>query len=269
MENKTIEIVYVATNGYCNYAEGFFSTLKYFMPGVKKIVTVLTNGMDEYEGYCEGDVIKTNIIKMFDLFYPCINLHKPYFIEQLPKANTDYIFYFDADTIFKEVPDYNWEEMINDLESRKVLISKHPMYAAKDTFSLCNITKRDWIANFYTDNMTERDVNRSAYIPEGEYTYVISSFFAARRDVMHELDKYLIKLTRSDLTRSTRYHIPQFMDENYFNALVYDYENGRLNQPYGFSVKQYSELRNGDSDFYDSIFIYQKNFNNEFKTNRR
>lgn len=269
MECKTIEIVYVATNGYCGYAPGFFSTLKYFMPGVKKIVTVLSNGMEEYANYCEGDVIKTNVIKMFDLFYPCINLHKPYFLEQLPKANTDYIFYFDADTVFKDVPDYDWEGMIKDLEDRNVLISKHPMYAAKDTFSLCNITKHDWIANFYTANMTEKDPKRSAYIPDGEYTYVISSFFAARRDVMHELDEYLIQMTRSDLTRSEGYHVPQFMDENYFNALVYDYERGNLNKPYGFSVKQYSELRNGDSEHYDTIFIYQKNFNNGFKTNRR
>ena len=86
---------------------------------------------------------------------------------------------------------------------------------------------------------------------------------------MHELDEYLIQMTRSDLTRSEGYHVPQFMDENYFNALVYDYEHGRLNKPYGFSVKQYSELCNGDSEHYDTIFIYQKNFNNSFKTNRR
>ena len=269
MENKTIEIIYVATNGYCNYAEGFFSTLKYFMPGVKKIVTVLSNGLEEYDGFCEGDVIKTNVIKMFDLFYPCINLHKPYFIEQLPKANTDYIFYFDADTIFKEVPDYDWEELISELESRKVVISMHPMYAAKKTFSLYGVSRDDWIANFFTDNMTEKDPKRASYIAADRYNYVISSFFAARRDVMHELNAYLIQMTRSDLTRSERYHIPQYMDENYFNALVYDYENGCLNRNFGFSVKQYSELKDGDSEHYDTVFIYQKNFNNDFKTNRR
>lgn len=268
MENKTIEIVYIATNGYCEYAKGFFSTLKYFMPGTKKIVTALSNGMEEYDGFCGGDVIKTNVIKMFDLLYPCINMHKPYFIEQLPKANTDYIFYFDADTEFKEVPDYDWDKMRTDMDNGKVLISKHPMYAAKDSFSLYNISRENWIKNFYTRNMTEKDDYWAAFIKDDEYDYVISSFFAASRETMHKLDKYLIELTRLDLRRDKGYHIPPFMDENYFNAIVNDYQHGRDVRGIKFSVEQYSELKNGDSNYFDTIFIYQKNFP-DHKTNRQ
>lgn len=264
---KIIEIVYVATNGYCEYAKGFFDSLKNFMPGEKKIVTVLSNGMEEYDNYAEGDIISTRVIHMFDLIYPCINLHKSYFLEQLPHVNVDYIFYFDADTIFKNVPDYDWEKMKKDLDEDKVLISKHPMYAAKNDFKLYNITKKDWINNFYTSNMTEKDPKREAYIEYDEYTYVISSFFAANVKTMHALNKLIIKMTRHDLTRSTIYHIPQFMDENYFNALTSDYENGVFNG-ISFSIKQYSELYNGDSDYYDSVFLYQKNFP-DHKTNRR
>ena len=267
MENKTIEIIYVATNGYCYYADGFFSSIKYFAPGVKKVVTVLSNGLEQYDGFCGGDIIKTRVIKIFDLIYPCINLHKSYFIEQLPPQNTDYIFYFDADTVFKEVPNYDWDRMFKTMDEGKMLISKHPMYAAKESFKLCNITKKDWINNFYTENMTEKDPKRASYIDAAEYTYVISSFFAANRVAMHKINEEIIRLTRIDLTRYPRYHIPKFMDENYFNALVYDYERGN-NKNFKFSVEQYSELNAGDSNNYGTIFIYQKNFE-DHKTNRR
>jgi len=264
---KVVEIVYVATNGYCEYAKKFFDSLKYFMPGEKKIVTVLSNKMEEYNNYAEGDVISTRVIHMFDLIYPCINLHKSYFLEQLPHVNVDYIFYFDADTIFKNVPDYNWDKMKSDLDLGKVLISKHPMYAAKDDFKLYGVPKQDWISNFYTANMTEKNIGRQAYIEYDEYTYVISSFFAANVKTMHTLNEKIIRMTRNDLTRDTIYHIPQYMDENYFNALTSDYENGIFNGIL-FSVEQYSELYNGKSNDYDTVFIYQKNFPNH-KTNRR
>lgn len=267
MENRTIEIVYVATNGYCMYADKFFETIRYFAPGVKKVITILSNGLEKYDGYCGGDIIRTKVIKIFDLIYPCINLNKSYLIEQLPPKNADYIFYFDADTMFKNVPNYDWEQMFSDMDKGSMLISKHPMYAAKDTFSLYGVSKKDWIDNFYTTNMTEKDKSRASYIDADKYTYVISSFFAASTNVMHRINQEVIRLTRYDLTRSRRYHIPQYMDENYFNSLVYDYEKfGK--QDFLFSVKQYSELNNADSDEYDTVFIYQKNFE-DYKTNRR
>lgn len=265
--SKIIEIVYIVTGSYCEYAKKFFETIKYFAPGTKKIVTILSNGLENYKDYCDGDVIATRYFPIFDLIYPCINLHKSYFIEQLPKTGADYIFYFDADTAFKEVPNYDWNRMFKTMDEGKMLISKHPMYAAKDTFSLLNITKKNWINNFYTENVTEKDPKRASYIDASEYTYVISSFFAANRITMHKINEEIIRLTRSDLTRYPRYHIPKFMDENYFNALVYDYERGN-NENFKFSVEQYSELWNGNNNNFDTVFIYQKNMP-DFKKNRR
>lgn len=266
--SKIIEIVYIVTGSYCEYAKKFFETIKYFAPGTKKIVTILSNGLEDYKNYCEGDVIATRYFPIFDLIYPCINLHKNYFIEQLPKTGADYIFYFDADTIFKEVPNYNWEKMFSDLDSDYVVISKHPMYAAKDDFKLCGITKKAWIDNFFTENMTEKDETRSGYIPAERYDYLISSFFAANNRVMGILNNRIVLMTRSDLTRYPRYHIPKFMDENYFNALAYDDAQGIDNDGLKFKVEQYSELWNGNNNNFDTVFIYQKNMP-DFKKNRR
>ena len=266
--SKLIEIVYIVTGSYCEYAKNFFDTLKYFAPGTKKIVTILSNGLEEYKNYCEGDVIFTRYFPIFDLIYPCVNLHKNYFISQLPKTGADYIFYFDADTVFKKVPKYNWEQMYSDLDNDYIIISKHPIYAAKDTFSLCNITKKDWIDNFFTENMTEKDQTREGYIPAERYEYLISSFFAANAKTMDVLNNRIVLMTRNDLTRFPRYHIPKFMDENYFNALAYDYSVGVNNDNLKFKVRQYSELWEGDSEDISTVFIYQKNMP-DFKKNRR
>lgn len=266
--HKIIEIVYIVTGSYCEYARDFFDSLKYFAPGTKKIVTILSDGLEEYKNLSGGDIILTRYFSIFDLIYPCINLHKNYFIEQLPDSGADYIFYFDADTVFKNVPDYGWEQMFADLDDDNVIISKHPMYAAKETFSLYNVTKKDWIDNFFTENMTERDKNRSGYIPADRYDYLISSFFAANKKTMKVLNKRIVLMTRSDLTRIPRYHIPKFMDENYFNALAYDYSVGINNDGLKFKVKQYSELWNGDNEKINTVFIYQKNMP-DHKKNRR
>ena len=267
MENKIVEIVYIVTGDYCNYAKDFFGTLKFFMPGVKKIVTVLSDKMEEYGDFTTDDVIKTNVIKMFDLIYPCINLHKSYFIEQLPNSGADYILYFDADTKFKEVNDYKWDDIFSAMDCGNVIISRHPVYAMKDGEFLFGVEKKYFIENFFSTNMTERDERRASYIPAKEYTYIISSFFGAKREVMSKLNKYIISMTRKDLTRETIYHIPPYMDENYFNAINYDFEN-KINSNVKFCVNQYSELLDTANDEYDTVFMYQKNFKN-FKTNRR
>ena len=264
---KTIRIVYIATHSYCYYAKAFMESLNNFAPGMKKIVTILSDHLEDWEGYLNGDIISTSVVKMFDLYYPCINLHKAYFIEQLPPVNTDYIFYFDADTVFKHVPDYDWDAFFKDLDEGKLAISKHPVYALKDGALLFYEEKQKWIDNFFTSNLTEKDPNSSAYISGDKYTYIISSFFGGSKETMHKICEEIMRITRYDLSRQRGYHIPLYMDENYFNALVYDYEN-KINDKFAFSVKQYSEVYNTDNDNYDTIFMYQKNLG-DYKWNRQ
>ena len=265
--NKIIRIVYVATHSYCYYAKNFIETLPNFAPGMKKIVTILSDHLEDLDGYWNGDIISTSVIKMFDLYYPCINLHKPYFIEQLPAVGADYVFYFDADTVFQEVPDYDWDGFFKELDEGKLAISKHPAYAMKEDTVFCGWKRNEWVNNFFTSNLTEKNPNSSAYIDADEYTYVISSFFGGTRETMHNICTELMRITRFDLSRKRGYHIPLYMDENYFNALVYDYMSKR-SDAFSFSVKQYSEIYGIENNKYDTIFMYQKNLG-DYKWNRQ
>lgn len=258
-----IEILYIATGDYSKYTEWFLSSVKYFAPGYEKHITILSNKLDDLDGTVRNGV-KINVIKIFDLMYPFINLHKSYFIKQLD-FDADYIFYFDADTLFMNVPDYDWESMFKDLDDGKILISKHPAYALKESEE-----KDSWVKGFMSDYLTERVPGWAAYIEKEKYTYVISSFFAANKKTMAVLNDLIIKMCRQDLVRDKGYHVPKFMDENYFNALTSDFEYGIINNNLAFSIKQYSQFYNRDTECEEckDIFLYQKNFAN-FKTNRQ
>lgn len=270
IEKPKMRVVYIVTNGYVGFFKKFYETLPYFFPDIDKDVTILTNNTEFFDDYKPYRSIKNiEVIKMFDLLYPCINLHKTYFLEQLEKQDEyDYVFYFDSDTIFKECGKELWKQLKCTLDNNNVIISKHPIYAAKEEFSLFDCRRNDWISNFHTSNLTERDETRQAYIPDVEYDYVISSFFGSNKNTMKRLCNKVNNMCRVDLTRSTKYHIPQYMDENYFNALVYRFYNS-IDTEISFDVSQYSELYNADNDVYDTVFMYQKNMKDGEKTNRR
>jgi hypothetical protein len=117
--------------------------------------------------------------------------------------------------------------------------------------------------------MTERDEMSASYIDSYYYTYIISSFFCGKRDVFFDVCEKVTSMIREDMTRDKGYHIPLYMDENYFNKLVYDYEfKGDCGND--FCVREYILLGNSlNKEDVPYAFITQKNYNKEYKINRR
>ena len=249
-----IEVIYIATDGYSNYYEGFIDSIKYFFPNEKKKVRVLSNVEKDYYIPQDSNVESVEFFKIFDLFYPCINLNKTYFISQLPKTEANYVFYFDADTMFFPTDDSVWENLMNDMNNGRFCIGKHPYYSISEEYSY----KWRYVENFF-EFLTTRDKTQLSYIPDYYYTYVISSFFCARRDIMEDVCNQVNELTRTDLRRDNYYRIPLYMDENYFNKLVYNWEFKGDNRN-DFSVKNYILLTNSDNIHSEGeSFIFQKN----------
>ena len=76
-------------------------------------------------------------------------------------------------------------------------------------------------------------------------------------------------MIRNDMTRNNGYKIPLFMDENYFNKRVYNFEF-KNDTNFKFDVKEYVLLGNAiNKTNMQYAFITQKNFNKDFKVNRR
>lgn len=258
-----IEINYIATGGYIQYFELFKQTIHNFFPSEKKILRVITDGVVNFEGLCD-DVVESTSYKMFDLIYPCINLNKTYLLSQLPRTNAEYVFYFDADTFFNEKSEEFWGGFMETLNSGSFCIGKHPFYSLSDEDEY----KHRDIENFFSC-MTERDNTQGSYIDSYYYTYIISSFFCAKNEVFYSVCDTVTSMIRQDMTRYNGYRIPIYMDENYFNRLVYDFEyNG--DPKIKFDVRDYILLGNSVSkpNVYNA-FITQKNFNNSFKLNRQ
>ena len=261
--DKIIEIIYTCTGGYVNYTKPFLESIKYFFPNNRKFVRIISDGAEEYAGFHDNNVIYTEVIKKPNLIYPCVPIHKMYWINEIPRMAADYTFYFDADTIFKEVPYYNWDEILDRLDEGCVMISKNPYYLHPD-----DGVRNYWVNTTIMDN-TEKDETQGAYIDsDTPYTYVITSFFGGNSYEMHRICDKIVEMQLGDMTRDNWYHIPKFIDENYFNRLVYDAEKGRGNGEFTFLVRHFNEFYGLDNIQRDSVFMYQKNMK-DYKFNRR
>lgn len=272
MKDISIEIMTIATNDYVKFLPKFFKTLKYFMPGVKKNVRVFTNKYrDDFSYILENnDVNKLDVVRIFDLYYPSINLNKFNYVEQIEPSESDYVFFFDADTYFKEVPAYDWEGLLNRMDDGEILVTKHMYYNILEGAKWENgsVMNKEYQLYYCYNNMTDREPEYSAFISDFEYTYIIVSFFAAKRDKMYELCKRIGELARMDLHRDKGYHIPLYPEESYLNKLVYNFEKG-YDDTLHFDVRQYADMANVPTGNNNDTFIYQKNFNSNFKTGRQ
>lgn len=260
---KIVEVIYVATGGYKQFAPKFMETLKYFMPNCKKIVRIISDGLDEYAHYKDDSILYTEVNHIMDLFYPCINLHKTKFIEQLTPMTSDYAFYFDADTYFMDNPHVDWGEFVKDIEEGRFIMSIHPFYCVNNEIP----KKAGYIDNFFRC-MTERDETQASYIKDEVYDYVISSFFGGKKEVLLKVCGIINDMIKQDMTRYNGYRIPAYADENYFNRLIVDCKHG-TEKRIMVKIGAYILMANMDNGSYIESFMYQKNFMMNFKDNRQ
>ena len=275
-ESPIIHIIYIVTNEYVNYYDNFIGTLNYFVKGKNKHLTIVTNKQDFDTTKADLLLGKNNVdvIKTFDLLYPTLNVNKTYIIKQIIKNSKDYdyTFYFDADTIFKEVNDYDWDGFLLDAE-KNVLVAKHPLYNLCDTEKIWGTSKDSAIKNLYTKNLTEKDKRSSGYIGDNEYTYVNSALVGGKTTLLLSLCDDVDTEIKHDLKRcygeniDMTYHIPQYIDENYFNKIHNKVEHGS-NEYTSMLAKQYTELYNKNNLPTQTVFAYQKNMK-DYKINRQ
>lgn len=247
MNSKIIEIVYLATGSYKQFAKQFFDSIKLFFPGYKKIITIISDGLEEYKHFSNiisNDIIEINVHKIVQLPYPFISYFKYNYTKEFCSNKADYIFYFDADTVFIENSLEHFGNILK-LADSNILLSKHPFYVSEEfECAICT----------FFDYNTERDPSYCSCIEQEEYEYVIGSFFAGTtKNVMILCDK-IVSLITEDLNSSNReWYIPKFMDESYLNSLsIKDLE-------LSFAKEQFSIL-NGCNNILDFTICKQKKF---------
>lgn len=263
-----IQIVYLATGGYKNYAEHFIGSVKYFAPDADKYITIISDGLQEYDGYSDEYVKCINVVHIFDMIYPTVNVNKALFINTVMMNDADYVFNIDADSQFKNVPDYDWNRLFKVMDDGFIIVPRHPCYLLYDDAIFQGIPKNKWIENFFTINLTEKDPIRASYIPDEVYLYVNSALWAGKYDTMINFNNKIIELTKKDLTRYPNgYRIPMFIDENYVNKITNDYLKGNSTE-FKIDVQPYTTFYNFDAMPCDLVFLYQKNMK-DFKFGRQ
>jgi hypothetical protein len=266
--NMKIQIVYLVTGGYKNYAEQFIRSVKYFAPVADKYITIISDGLREYDGYSDEYIKGINVVHIFDMIYPTVNVNKPLFINNVMMDDADYVFNIDADSQFKNVPNYDWSRLFEVMDDGFIIVPRHPCYLLYDDAIFQGIPKHKWIQNFFTTNLTERNPISASYIPDDEYLYVNSALWAGKHDVMINFDNKIIELTKKDLTRYPNgYRIPMYMDENYVNKITNDYLKGNSTE-FKIDVQPYTTFYNFDAMPCDLVFLYQKNMK-DFKFGRQ
>lgn len=242
----TIDIFYIATGVYTEYFPKFLETLPLFFPGVNKRIHIISDLLSEYNGYNSND-ISIEVIYQLDLPYPLIPLLKTHFINSYLPSDAEYVFYFDADTIFLPKETKYWDNLLSALSNGEILLANHP-------------------GNHYpTYEISEES---EAYIlPYGTFFFpIISSFFGGKKEKMAVFFDEVNKKVKHDLTTHKNNHqvhyIPPLFDQDYITKLQLE-KNGL-----SFYIKYFVRISwlTNEYDVQEDNFIEQKyDINKKFK----
>lgn len=206
MAMNHIDIFYIATGVYFEYFGEFLRTLPNFFPGVKKRVHIISDKMKEYDGYNDG-TIEVNVIYQLDMPYPIIPLLKTLFVKAYMPEDAEYIFYFDADTIFMEKSPEYWVWLASEVERGEILAANHPG----------NLRPDNYLVNYES----------TAYVPQTALRFsLIASFWGGRKDKILKFCDQMNEKIRADLTfhkdNAPGHYIPPLFDQDYMNRVVQD-----------------------------------------------
>ena len=280
--DKTVEIIYICTSTYKNYARNFFKSLQYFFPTSKKIIKILTD--DIYvvskilksieEDFKDVNLLTIDVMKITDLPYPLINLGKFAYINDYIVEESDYVFYFDADTKFIQKCDEYWNNLQNILDSNKVLLSPHVFYLSsfhEEEYREDQRQYRIYDMEIFKNRCDERKgsvLYDKLHIPDVSYVWASTSFIAGTRDKMLQFtDKANKRLQSVMITEQidgiAGYSIPRLFDESVANRMIYEsYIGSDLDVE--FHVKPYAVIREQEIEP-NYTFMCQKYGNYENK----
>lgn len=201
---KKIDIFYIATGVYLSYFDNFIATIKYFFPESEKYVHVITDTNLATTYDIPNVHIDINVI--INLPYPLVALLKTTYIKHFMTDDMEYVFYFDADTIFLNKDKVYWDNLKENIEQGNIIMPLHPIH--------------DHTPHYIVDNNTSE-----AYLPiENFKAAIISSFYGGKASEVKKLIDMVNYMVKRDLNREENdvyYHyIPAFFDEDYINKIV-------------------------------------------------
>lgn len=213
-KNETIDVFAIATGVYTAYFNKFYESLVNFFPDNKKRLHIASDRLSEYNNcaFPEKNIISVEVTHILDMPHAIVAAHKTYLQKECNRQECKYIFYFDIDTVFMNVPDSTWEFIFKKIDDGNIVMSKHPHYDSAEEDCV-------W-------NLIEQNNESAAYIPDYYNEHIISSFWCGKTEEVLKMCDRINANLKQDLLL-LRY-IPRFVDENYINNIIWRVKTGDI-----------------------------------------
>ena len=195
MNDKDIRIAvyYIATGDYKKLFPEFLESVQNFFPPYKKVVKVISDGLEEFKDYEKGNVKVDLCPRINDYPWPIITLYKMWHILENFDEGFDYYCYFNGNA---EIHEHD----LNVFDMNKITVSYH-------SFNSKNCSYNPW--EYININQ-----NSSAYLKNGTYEYIQGGFFFGPKELFRKLCTEVVDLVKRD---TCRYIFAQWHDESYLN----------------------------------------------------
>lgn len=191
--NDKIAVYYIATGEYKKLFPDFLESVQNFFPENKKIVKVISDGLEEFSTYEKGNV-KIDLCPRINHYpWPIVTLYKMWHILENTDDTCKYACYFNGNaTICKHSP--------NVMNLNKITVSFHSFNSknkAYDPWPYININS-----------------NSCAYLKNGTYSYIQGGFFFGPSNLIYKMCEEVTAMVREDTKHFT---FAQWHDESYLN----------------------------------------------------
>ena len=201
MNNKKIAVFYIATGKYKVFFPEFLKSLQNFFPEYKKVVKLISDGLEEYSNY-ENENVKVELCPRINNYpWPVIALYKMWHILENRDDTCEYACYFNANSII-----YKHDENIFDMN--KLTVSYHSFDYKNEHYDIWPYIRINQYSRAYLENKT--------------YDYIQSGFFFGPSKLIYKMCEDVVEMINED---SKHYFYATWHDESYLNKWCVENEN--------------------------------------------
>ena len=196
---KKIAVYYIATGKYKVLFEEFLSSLNNFFPEYKKIVKLISDGLEEYKDYEKGNVKVDLCPRINNYPWPVITLYKMWNILENRDDSCDYACYFNGNA-------YVYPHTPNIFDMNKITTSFHSFDYKDEHYNIweyINLSKES-----------------CAYLENNTYEYIQAAFFFGPSNLIYRMCQEVNNMV---ITDTQKYIFAQWHDESYLNKWCVDH----------------------------------------------
>ena len=188
-----IAVYYIATGNYKSLFPEFLESVHNLFPEQKKIVKLISDGLEEYSNYEKGNVKVDLCPRINNYPWPIVALYKMWHILENFDTSCEYSCYFNGNSII-------FPHSLDALDLNKLSVSYHSFNSKSKPYN-------PW-------TYININPNSCSYLKNETYEYIQSGFFFGPSNIIYQMCNEVNEMVRDD---AKRYIFAQGHDESYLN----------------------------------------------------